>query len=342
MSNAGAAFSSMPLETRAAGFPLRYFVPEPERPLSRARTFFRSILLIPAAVVLGVVGWIAGLITLAAWFVILFTGRYDRSLWSFPAGYVERYARYLTSASLLRDELPPLAGGEYPTEFELQHPPVSSRWKAFFRGLLLIPLWIALCFWGAVWLACVVIAWFAILFSGRYPEGIRRLVVGLNRWYLRVLAYALLLRDEYPPFSLGLEEPAPAPLPAPDILPAQPLAPAEVTAPWRHAGEPAPAPSPTWYEETRAAPPSFPADSAEAAEDAPTMLYRPRAAELPRSEEPEAAEPADEAPTMLYPLPRTVEAPPPEQGGTEAAQEQSTSPEFYTRPQRTEDRPDAG
>jgi hypothetical protein len=140
------------------------------------------------------------------------------------------YARVLTYLALLRDEYPPFGGGTYPIAFDAPLQERQSRTSIFFRAILLLPHLLIFSFvLSLVWAASVTLAWFALLISGRYPEGLRRLVVGLNRWLLRIFAYALLLRGDYPPFSLGLNEASPAVLHtfayAPEDVPYPPAAP---------------------------------------------------------------------------------------------------------------------
>jgi len=89
-----------------------------------------------------------------------------------------------------------------PVECDVEYPERSSRLLIFFKWLLVVPHIIVLYAVGAVTGLFTVIAWFAILFSGRYPKGLFDFSVGTLRWMARVNAYMLLLRDEYPPFSL--------------------------------------------------------------------------------------------------------------------------------------------
>jgi hypothetical protein len=105
-------------------------------------------------------------------------------------------------AALLRDEYPPFGQDAYPVTFEVDYPERSNRWSVALRLILAIPQVIVLMFVLVAWLVTVVIAWFAILFTGRYPEGLYTFGVGVQRWTLRVQAYLFLMRDEYPPFSL--------------------------------------------------------------------------------------------------------------------------------------------
>ena len=128
--------------------------------------------------------------------------------------YLTRLACLLTSLTLLRDELPPLGGGAYPAVFWHRLSASASRGcVCSFVPILLLPLYIGVAARDLSLDGVLVIAWSAILVTGSYPEGLRRLMIGLNRWYLRVMAYYLLLRDEFPGFTLGLDEP-PVPLQA--------------------------------------------------------------------------------------------------------------------------------
>ena len=91
----------------------------------------------------------------------------------------------------------------YPLQFSVERPETLSRWLIFVKWLLAIPHFIVLVFLYIIAYILWVIAWFAILFTGRFPRGLFDFIVGVTRWSLRVDAYALLLvRDEYPPFSL--------------------------------------------------------------------------------------------------------------------------------------------
>ena len=90
----------------------------------------------------------------------------------------------------------------YPVTFKADYVEKRSRLTTFFRLLLAIPHLIAVTFYFLAAEVVVIIAWFALLFTGRYPREIFALVVGINRWLFRVIAYAALMRDEYPPFRL--------------------------------------------------------------------------------------------------------------------------------------------
>jgi hypothetical protein len=92
----------------------------------------------------------------------------------------------------------------YPIHFDVEHLPRYSRLTTFFRLILVIPHLFVLAVWGFLVEFAVFFAWFAILFTGRYPRGIFKFVEGTIRWHNRVVGYALVLvTDDYPPFRLS-------------------------------------------------------------------------------------------------------------------------------------------
>ena len=151
----------------------------------------------------GALGAVAGVVALIAWFAILFTGRDPEGLWNLAAYYLRWRVRAVAYVALLRDEYPPFGEGAYPAGVELSPPEAPrDRLTVAFRLLLAVPHLLAVWVLGLAWGLATVVAWFAILLTGRYPEGLYRFAVGVLRWNTRVEAYLLLLDDEYPPFSL--------------------------------------------------------------------------------------------------------------------------------------------
>jgi len=151
----------------------------------------------------GVLGAVAAIVAIIAWFAILFTGEYPEGLWNLAAFYLRWRVRALAYTSLLRDEYPPFGDGEYPAKLELQKPAgPRDRVSVAFRLILVIPQLLALWALGVAWVITTVIAWFSILLTGRFPTRLYEFGVGVLRWNVRVEAYLLLLNDQYPPFSL--------------------------------------------------------------------------------------------------------------------------------------------
>jgi hypothetical protein len=152
----------------------------------------------------GALGAVAGLIAIIAWFAILFTGRYPNGLRDLSILYLRWRVRAVAYMTLLRDEYPPFGDGAYPATLDVA--PVSAerdRLTVAFRMLLAVPHLIVIWALGIAWACTTIVAWFAILFTGDYPESLYGFGVGVLRWSTRVEAYVLLLHDEYPPFSLS-------------------------------------------------------------------------------------------------------------------------------------------
>jgi hypothetical protein len=124
------------------------------------------------------------------------------------------YARITAYTYLQRDEYPPFGDGDYPVLFQLNYPERMSRWKIFVKWLLIIPHFVVLYFIGIAVSIVLLIAWFAILFTGRYPRGMFDFVTGVTRWGYRVMTYLLMLTDAYPPFTTGQTPSPTSPLPA--------------------------------------------------------------------------------------------------------------------------------
>jgi hypothetical protein len=169
---------------------------------SRWLIFVRWLLAIPHMFVLYFFGMLVGLVTFIAWFAILITGQYPRGLWDISVAYQVWSANLAAYYLFQRDEYPPFGPGAYPVSYDLVYPERLSRLLIFVKFLLVIPHLIALAILGAVaWVAWIA-AFFAILVTGRYPEGLFTFMTGVVRWALRVNAYTGLLTDHYPPFSM--------------------------------------------------------------------------------------------------------------------------------------------
>lgn len=181
---------------------LQYDVQYPER-LSRWMIFFKGLFALPQFLVLYVLGGVVAVTTFIAWFAILFTGRYPLGLFKFAMLYLRWSARVSAYVFLMRDEYPPFGEGDYPVVYDLDYPDHLSRGLIFIKWLLIFPHVVVLYLLAIAAMVVSVIAWFAILITGRYPPGMFTFVVGVVRWANRVNAYVYLLTDAYPPFTLG-------------------------------------------------------------------------------------------------------------------------------------------
>jgi hypothetical protein len=186
-------------------YPVGFDVEYPER-LSRWKIFVKWLLAIPHLIIVYLLLAVAGVLQFIAFFAILFTKKWPRGLFDFTV-QIYRWSFNTTAYAilLLRDEYPPFSGdaGEYPLVLEVEYREDLSRWQIFIKWLLVIPHLIILTVLFIGVFFAVIIAFFAILFTGRYPRGIFEFVVGTMRWMIRVQAYShWLMTDRYPPFSL--------------------------------------------------------------------------------------------------------------------------------------------
>jgi len=207
-----------------AGYPVTFDVDYPERELDRVTTLLRLFALVPIAVVLALVSGpsvggdpgthyhqhhflaAGGYVTAATALMLLFRRKYPRWWFDWNLALARFSTRVTAYVALLRDEYPSTDEAQA-VHLEIPYPDAPrelNRWLPLVKWLLAIPHYVALAFVGIAALVCIVAAWFAILFFGRYPRGLFDFVVGTLRWSLRVLAYAFLLTtDRYPPFSMA-------------------------------------------------------------------------------------------------------------------------------------------
>ncbi len=151
----------------------------------------------------GLVGLVAWFAAVFSWFAILFTGRHPKSLWELITFYMRWRVKAIAYFTLLRDEYPPFGEGAYPADLQVVKPDEPrDRLTVFFRLFMALPHLILLGFLNLAWAFTTALAWAVILFTGRYPETLYGFGLGVMAWTIRVEAYLLLLRDEYPPFTL--------------------------------------------------------------------------------------------------------------------------------------------
>ena len=204
----------------ATRFPLTFRVDYPYRPLNRLTPFFRLLWLIPIGVIAALLGsgtisvrgldyswsWTSmGILFLPLVLMILFRQKYPRWWFDWNLELTRFLARVWVYASLLRDEYPS-TDEEQSVHLDFAYPDAKqlSRGLPLIKWFLAIPHYVVLFFLSIGAAVSVVIAWFAILFTGKYPRGLFDYVVGVHRWSLRVEAYAvLLITDQYPPFTLS-------------------------------------------------------------------------------------------------------------------------------------------
>jgi hypothetical protein len=203
--------------------PVQFSVDYPDRPLDRLTSFFRIFVAIPILIVLGsvsastyeassrpnatiVVAGAGGLLFVGPLLMILFRQKYPR--WWFDWNReLLRFANRIGAYLLLMDDRYPSTDEEQSVHLEIPYPDVPqnlNRWLPLVKWLLAIPHYIVLFFLEIATFVVVIVVWFAILFTGRYPRSLFDFVEGVIRWHNRVIGYAfILVTDQYPPFRLG-------------------------------------------------------------------------------------------------------------------------------------------
>ena len=206
-------------------YPVTFSVDFPDRDLDRVSTAFRIFAVIPIGIILSLLSGVSlryatttngtndtvssiatggGLLFLPLVLMILFRQKYPR--WWFDWNLqLLRFSNRVTAYLGLLDDRYPSTDDEQAVHLDLPYPDARqlNRWLPLVKWLLAIPHYIVLFFLVIGALVAVIVAWFAILFTGRYPRGLFDYVVGVIRWSNRVTGYAMVLvTDEYPPFSL--------------------------------------------------------------------------------------------------------------------------------------------
>ena len=185
------------------------------KPPARGWWLIKWLLALPHYIILSFL-WIAFVVvTVIAFFAILFTGKYPRGLFDFNVGVLRWTWRvgFYSCQALGTDEYPPftLKSVDYPADLDVIYPEKLSPGLALVKWwVLAIPHYIVIIFLqggggyssGGLVLILAIFGAIALLFTGKYPKDIFKLVVGMNRWSYRVAAYAALMTDKYPPFRL--------------------------------------------------------------------------------------------------------------------------------------------
>ena len=208
-------------------YPVQFSVEYPDRDLDRLTTAFRIIVAIPIIVVLGGLGggelsggwgngsshtgaWVAGagaaIVFFPALLMIVFRQKYPRWWFDWNLELMRFENRVGVYLGLLDDKYPS-TDEQQSVKLDFPYPDAKqdlNRWLPLVKWFLAIPHFIVLFFLAIAAIVCVIIAWFAIIFTGRYPRGLFDFVVGVIRWANRVTAYAfVLVTDKYPPFRLS-------------------------------------------------------------------------------------------------------------------------------------------
>jgi hypothetical protein len=204
-------------------YPVQFSVEYPDRDLNRLTTAFRIIVAIPILIVLGAIGggwgswggggngeWVAagggGILFFPTLLMIVFRQKYPRWWYDWNLELLRFQNRVAVYVGLMDDRYPS-TDERQSVSLEFPYPDAKqglNRWLPLVKWFLAIPHYIVLVFLGLAAIVCVIIAWFAILFTGRYPKELFDFIVGVMRWGNRVAGYAfVLVTDQYPPFRLN-------------------------------------------------------------------------------------------------------------------------------------------
>jgi hypothetical protein len=213
------------MKNDVAPYPVTLKIDLPGKELNRLTTAFRIFLLVPIAIVIGLLagastGWdwghagqpawhtgvaAGGVLFLPTLLMLVFRQKYPRWWFDWNIQFVRFSLRVAVYVALLTDVYPS-TDEEQAVHLKVPYPDAKkdlSQWLPLVKWFLAIPHLFVLFFLGIAAAVCVVISWFAILFTGRYPKELAAFVAGVMRWGVRVCAYAfLLVTDVYPPFTL--------------------------------------------------------------------------------------------------------------------------------------------
>jgi Domain of unknown function (DUF4389) len=208
-----------------ATYPVQFSVDYPDRPLNRLTTVFRIVMAVPILIVLGAVAgssweWrthaqqtgtvvavgSGGLLFFGPLLLILFRRKYPR--WWFDWNLeLQRFSTRVGIYVALMDDRYPSTDEQQSVHLDYPYPDAAqdlNRWLPLVKWFLAIPHYIVLVLLDVAAVVVVIVAWFAIVFTGRYPRGLFGFVEGVVRWHNRVVGYALtLVTDRYPPFRLA-------------------------------------------------------------------------------------------------------------------------------------------
>jgi hypothetical protein len=207
----------------ADGYPVDLAIDYPDRKLNRLTTFFRIFVGIPILIIIILLmglsfnynantnnsAWVAGagITVLPLVLMILFRKKYPRWWYDWNLN-LAKFALRVRVYFYLMTDVYPATDEDQAVHVEMPYPDAATelnRWLPLVKWFLAIPHFIVLAFLGLAACVVLIIAWFAILFTGIYPRGLFDFMVGVSRWALRVIAYSLILTtDKYPPFRLAV------------------------------------------------------------------------------------------------------------------------------------------
>lgn len=189
-----------------ASYPVQLEI-DPAVPQNRLTVLLRAILVIPHWIVWYFLNIVQAVVGLLSWIVVVITGHYPAGLLAFATGLLRWQVRLNAYTGLLTGVYPPFSVGEepgYPVRLSVAERTTGrNRLTALVRIILVLPHLIALAVVGIVVTLVEIVTWLVAIVLGRVPDGLHAFLTGYNIWGARAAAYALLLVDDYPPFSMS-------------------------------------------------------------------------------------------------------------------------------------------
>jgi hypothetical protein len=183
-------------------YPVSVDIDYPDQ-LSRLLIFVKWLLAIPHYIALWVLGIGAWVVLIVSWFAVLITGVYPEGMFNYLLGFERWRVRVSAYLLLQTDAYPPFSLADdpsYPVRVQIEYPGQIARWRPLVHWLLVIPAALGAFVIGIAAFFAVIIAWFAILITGRYPQGLWDVVTIGIRWFTRVTIYEFWMTEAYPPF----------------------------------------------------------------------------------------------------------------------------------------------
>jgi roadblock/LC7 domain-containing protein len=197
------------MDAQGSGYPARLDLDAPLK-VARWRPLVNWILAIPQFIVAAGLQYLRRALLIVSFFMVLFTEQIPEQLFNLIVMTYRYEWRVKSFAFWMRESYPPFNfnmvaedDGVDPASLSIQYPGKLKRWMPLVKWFLAIPHYFALLFVYIAGIFVFIASFFAVLFTGRFPAGMRDFLVGTNRWSMRVRADVGFLRDEYPPFSLS-------------------------------------------------------------------------------------------------------------------------------------------
>jgi len=196
------------MDATGSGYPVRLDLAAPLT-VARWRPLVNWILAIPQFIIAAGLSYLRRALLIVSFFMVLFTEQIPEQLFNVLVMSYRYDWRVKSYGLWMRESYPPFNfnlvssdDGVDPASLSVVYPAKLTRWMPLVKWFLAIPHYFVLIFLYVASVFVVIVAFFAVLFTGNYPAGMRDFLVGVTRWAMRVRAYVGFLRDEYPPFSL--------------------------------------------------------------------------------------------------------------------------------------------